>query len=154
MNYYQKAQEDGFSHRIIDMLIARSIGGNGDMEDCIRLFGNIVSDKDNPYSAYAYTNIGMLYLQRNDAENALLWYGKAIDEKMNYGGALGGAAIAHLLLHNFQQAEEFYRAAILNGAGSDAGYIKYYNDVKKTVKAERFTGKQNDSDNLQQPDVN
>ncbi len=66
---------------------------------------------------------------------------EAVKLHENYADALGGAAIANLLLHNYPEAEEYYHMAVLNQIRDTEKFKKYYNEVcsmeqKKTVSAE------------------
>lgn len=128
--YYDKASSLGMKTDVLTMLTARCKGEMGDMKEAKAIYDTI--DKKCPLSMFVRTDIGRLYLRRNDAENALKWYQESIDNHENYAEALGGAAIANVMLHNFDKAAELYKAALLNHIPDPKSYAAYY---KLTLEA-------------------
>ena len=53
--------------------------------------------------------------------------------------ALGGAAIAQNMLHNFKEGEELYRAAMLNNIEDPKTYSNYYKEIQAAVLLETHT---------------
>lgn len=128
--YYSKAAGLGMKSDVLTMLTARCRGEMGDMKEAQSLYESL-----SPKSAlrmFIRTDIGRLYLHRNDAENALKWYQDSINRHENYAEALGGAAIANVMLHNFDKAAEQYKAALLNHIPDPKSYAVYY---KLTLEA-------------------
>ena len=128
--YYDKAASLGMKTDVLTMLIARCKGEMGDMKEAKAIYDTI--DSKCPLSMFVRTDIGRLYLRRNDAENALKWYQESIDNHENYAEALGGAAVANVMLHNFDKAAELYQAALLNHIPDPNSYSAYY---KLTLEA-------------------
>lgn len=128
--YYNKAASLGMKSDVLIMLTARCKGEMGDMKEAQSLYDSLSAN--GPLRMFVRTDIGRLYLRRNDAENALKWYQDSINRHENYAEALGGAAIANVMLHNFDKAAEQYKAALLNHIPDPKSYAAYY---KLTLEA-------------------
>ena len=121
--YYESSKNFGFRNKVIDFLSARCAGSMGDIENALSLYNDVMYDQSTPVYQYVRTDIGKMYIKQDDAENALKWYQEAMDRHENYADAVAGAAIANLMLHNFDEAEKLYRKALLNRI--NIGFIQY-----------------------------
>lgn len=142
--YYNKAESCGFKNNIIKLLHARCYGSMGDTDEAIKLYNEILSDNRNYFSKYVRTDMGRMYLKMNDGENALKYFNEAIVKNENVSDALGGAAIANLMLHRMERGEELHRTALLNGIRDSKGYIAYYHEIKNAVLEEMEKEKRSD----------
>lgn len=139
IRYYEKAAETGFKHKILELFYSACLGENGDTDKAVTEAEKILADDENPYRFFVRTNIGRMYLKLNDAEKALIWYNEAIDKHENYALALGEAAVAHTMLHNFDKGEELYRAALLNNISNPDAYTEYYKRIQAAALSESHT---------------
>lgn len=139
MKYYDIAEKDGFDNPILRFFKARCVCSMGDTDEAVELYMKILSDENDIFRQYVRTDIGRMYLNANDAESALKWYSEAIDRHENYADALGGAAIAHTMLHNFKEGENLYRAALLNRIHDPDGYSDYYKRIQAAALTESHT---------------
>lgn len=139
MKYYEMAENDGFSNPILRLFKARCICSMGDSDEAVELYMEILSDENDIFRQYVRTDIGRMYLNANDAESALKWYNEAIERHENYGDALGGAAIAQTMLHNFKEGENLYRSALLNHIHDPDGYSDYYKRIQAAALTESHT---------------
>ena len=110
----------------------------GDIENALSLYNDVMYDRSTPVYQYVRTDIGKMYIKQDDAENALKWYQEAMDRHENYADAVAGAAIANLMLHNFDEAEKLYRKALLNRI--NIGFIQYYKEIKNAVSDKNKEG--------------
>ena len=94
------------------------------------------------YSSYAYINIGMAYIKKGDGEKALEAFKKSIDSKYDYANALGGIAIAYLLLGDLDTSFEYYEMAIVNRISDINDYKSYYDEIKQVAIAKINKAKQ------------
>ena len=132
---YDKARDAGFSASVLPLFTARCCAGNGDTERAKQIYGELL-DTNYEHSDIIRTEFGRMYLKLNDGENALKWFQEAIDRHENYADALGGAAIAQNMLHNFKAGEELYRAALLNNISDPKGYSNYYKNIQAAALLE------------------
>lgn len=128
MNYV-RAKELGFCNKVLPFLTARCTGENGDVDEALRLFAEVRSDRESSYADYVPTNIGSMFLSRNEPEKALEWFTEAINNRQDYASALGGAAIAHILLGNTEKSRELLEKALLNHVADPAAFINYYKSI-------------------------
>ena len=136
--YYKSSKNFGFRNKVIDFLSARCAGSMGDIENALSLYNDVMYDRSTPVYQYVRTDIGKMYIKQDDAENALKWYQEAMDRHENYADAVAGAAIANLMLHNFDEAEKLYRKALLNRI--NIGFIQYYKEIKNAVSDKNKEG--------------
>lgn len=134
--YYQFSKNLGFRNRVIDFLSARCAGSMGDVENALIMYNDVMYDESTPIYQYVRTDIGKMYIKQDDAENALKWYTEAMDRHENYADAAAGAAIANLMLHNFDEADRLYRTALLNRIKDVMGFTEYYKEIKNAVSME------------------
>lgn len=87
----------------------------------------------NPDADYYYTEIGMMYIKQEKAEQALEMFQFSIDNHMNYAFAVGGASIAMLLLKNFDESKKLFIKAIINNIYDPEGFKQYYSKVAEAV---------------------
>ena len=132
---YEKALEEGFTLPEMPVFIARCHAENGSTDRAVELMTELIDSKK-AYSERARYEIGMIYLKLNDGENALKWFDEAIRLRESYPEALGGAAIAHTILHHLQEGETFYRKALLNNIENSIGFTRYYKEVQAAVVLE------------------
>ncbi|HRU96838.1 MAG TPA: tetratricopeptide repeat protein [Ruminococcus sp.] len=134
--YYTKAKAKGFRNDILMLLHARCFAAMGDTDEAVKLYDSILSDDSNYFRKYVRTDMGRMYLKLNDGKKALKYFDEAINNRECYADALGGAAIAHLMLHEMDKGEELHRTALLNGIRDSKGYITYYHEIKSAVLEE------------------
>lgn len=137
--YYELATQQGLQHKILPLFYARCMGNMGDIDEAIELYTKILEDKNSDYRMFVRTDIGRMFLRLNDGEKALKWYEEAMEKRENYAEALGGAAIAYTMLHNFQKGEELYRAAMLNEISDAEGFADYFKKVQAAALLETHT---------------
>ncbi|NLT08130.1 MAG: tetratricopeptide repeat protein [Ruminococcus sp.] len=135
---YDKAADAGFNTPVLPLFTARCCIGNGDIERAKQIYNGLL-DTDYEHADMIRTEFGKLYLKQNDGENALKWFQEAIDRHENYADALGGAAIAQNMLHNFKEGEELYRAALLNNISDPVSYSNYYKEIQAAALLETHT---------------
>ncbi|MBR3282368.1 MAG: tetratricopeptide repeat protein [Ruminococcus sp.] len=135
---YDNAAAAGFSTPVLPLFTARCCIGNGDIERAKKIYGDLL-DTDYEHGYLIRTEFGKLYLKLNDGENALKWFQEAIERHENYADALGGAAIAQNMLHNFKAGEELYRAALLNNISDPVNYSNYYKEIQAAALLETHT---------------
>lgn len=133
LRYYEQAKMLGFSDKVLPFLTARCTGANGDTGEALELYRQVLSDRESPFRHYVRTDVGRMYIRRDEPEEAMKWYSEAMTKHQNYAEALGGAAIAKLLLHEFGEAEKLYRSAILNHIGDPVNFTAYYKEVRETA---------------------
>ncbi|MBQ8296273.1 MAG: hypothetical protein IJX77_00645 [Ruminococcus sp.] len=134
--YYEKAQQLGFSHDILPFLLARALGAMGDINEALDIYNTILFEDKNTYKMFVRTDIGRMYLHLSDGRTALKWYNEAIELHENYADALGGAAVAHTILHEFDKGEELYKSALLNHIKDPQGFTEYYKQVQAAALTE------------------
>ncbi len=137
--YYEMAVEYKLPHKILPLFYARCRGSMGDIDESIALYMKILEDKENDYRMFVRTDIGRMFLRRNDGKSALKWFEEAMEKRENYAEALGGAAVAHTILHNFKKGEELYREAMLNEISDAVGFADYYKKVQAAALLETHT---------------
>lgn len=135
---YDNAAAEGFSIPVLPLFTARCCIGNGDVERAKQIYSGLL-DTDYEHCDIIRTEFGKLYLKLNDGQNALKWFQEAIDRHENYADALGGAAIAQNMLHNFKAGEELYRAALLNNISDSVNYTNYYKEIQAAALLESHT---------------
>lgn len=150
---YQDSQKLGLKDDILPLLIARCTGYNGDVGEAVQLYTSILSNKKSPYRLYVRTDIGKMYLRENDASSAMKWFSEAIEHRQNYADALGGAAVAQAMLHHFKEADELYKAAIVNHISDSKGFTAYYKEVQAAALLETHKENTNNTDNNVSPDT-
>lgn len=132
---YEKADDKGFALPIMPLFTARCLSENGRTDSAMHIYKTILGS-DNEYSSLVRTEIGNMYLKLNDGETALKWFQEAIDNRENYAAALGGAAIANVLLRNFKEGEKLYQSALLNHIEDSVSYTRYYKEIQAAVLLE------------------
>jgi len=136
LKYYSQADLLGFSDKVLPFLTARCTGANGDTGEAVELYKQVLSDRESPFRSFVRTDVGMMFVKSDQPEEALKWYNEAISKHQNYAEALGGAAIASTLLRRFDDADKFFRMAILNHINNPVNFTAYYKDVRETVKTQ------------------
>ena len=143
---YEDSQKLGMNNNILPLLMARCTGSNGDTGEALQIYNSILSNKKSPYRLYVRTDIGKMFLRENDAATAMKWFSEAIEHRQNYADALGGAAIAQTMLHHFKEAEELYKAAIVNRINDSRGFTAYYKEVQAAALLESHADNNDSSD--------
>lgn len=138
--YYEKAQKMGLKHGILPFLYARCLWELGDTDESLRIYKSVMNDSNNIFRIYVRTAVGRHYLKDNKAAKALEWYNKAIEIRENYGEALGGAAIARTMIHEFDKGEELYRMALLNGIDDSKEFTSFFKEIQAAALSESFNG--------------
>ena len=138
---YERAAEQGFDNSILPFLLARCTGANGDTDEAIGLYKEVLGDEKSPFRNLVYNDIGRMYLDRNEPAEALGWYSKAIANRHSLAEAYGGAAIAQAMLGDITEGERLYREALLNHIKDPKGFTEYYRRIVDSVIHERETEK-------------
>lgn len=139
VKYFESAEQSRRAPKINSFFYARALGENGDTCEAAELFRKILADETNPYRIFVRCEAGRMYLQLNDGKTALEWFGEAMKNHEDYANALGGAAVAHTILHNFKDGEELYRQALLNHIDDPDGFTDYYKRVQAAALVETHT---------------
>ena len=132
---YENAVENGFSIPELPIFIARCYAENGGIKKAEELFIGLMRE-DYKYYSRIRCELGNMYLKLNDGETALKWFNEAIERREQYANALGGAAIAHILLHNPEKSEALYTQALLNHIEDSVGFTRYYKEIQAAVMLE------------------
>lgn len=135
LNCYENAEKYGFDIPELPIFLARCYAKTGNTAKALERFESVM-DSDKKYSDRMRVEIGRMYIKLNDGQTALKWFNEAIDRRESYANALGGAAIAHTLLHHFDKGEELYRMALLNNIDDPTGYTGYYKEIQAAVLLE------------------
>jgi len=133
LNYYEKAQEAGFSDDVLTFFKSRCLGNSGDTEQALLMYKDILNSK-NKYYLYVRTDIGRMYLDNRQPEEALKWYLEAVEKRENYAMALEGCAVAYLMLEDYEKSRDYYKYAILENPSDLEGFKAYYKEIRKAVK--------------------
>ena len=141
---YDEAIRMGFDEEIAYVFAARCEILTGGFEQALDYYNILIGR--NTELDYIYTDIGMLYLKRNDAQRALETFEKSIELKRNVVFARGGCALAYLLLDRPEESRRLFETAVLNGDEDVDGFKTYYNEVAeahgmKIVRKGAPTGK-------------
>ena len=139
VRYYEMAEQTGSAPEISGFFHARALGENGDTDEAAAKYEKILADENNQYRRYVRCDVGRMYLHLNDGEKALKWFSEAIEMHEDYANALGGAAVANTILHNFEQGEELYRQAMLNDINNPDNFTDYYKRVQAAALMETHT---------------
>lgn len=139
LKYYDDAERLGFSDGIMEIFRARCYAGMGELDVAVKKYKAILADKNNIFRSFVRTDVGGFYLERNEAEKALVWFEEAIDKRENYAEALGGAAIAHTMLRNFKKGEELCRTAMVNKINNPMEFLQRFKSVQASVMVESHT---------------
>ena len=134
--YYSRAKEQGFPDKVLPFLNARCTGANGDTDEAVKLYSEVLEDESSPFRIYVLTDIGRMYLKLDDPDTAMKWFSQAIEKRQNYAEALGGAAIAQTMLRNFSEGQRLYKEALLNHIKDPEGYSLYFKRIMNAVKTE------------------
>ena len=135
LNCYENAEKCGFDIPELPIFLARCYAKTGNTTKALETFTSLM-DSDKKYSDRMRVEIGRMYIKLNDGQTALKWFNEAIDRHESYANALGGAAIAHTLLRNFDKGEELYRMALLNNIDDPSGYTGYYKEIQAAMLLE------------------
>lgn len=139
VRYFEMSEKTCCAPKIGSFFYGRALGENGDTGEAEEVFRKILAEENNPYSIFVRCEAGRMYLHLNDGKNALKWFGEAMENHEDYANALGGAAVAHTILHDFQKGEELYRQALLNQITDPDGYTDYYKRVQAAALVETHT---------------
>jgi tetratricopeptide (TPR) repeat protein len=129
---YEKCLKTEFSAPFTELFLARCYASGGETAKAADIYRSLAGG-EGPLAPLARTEAGRMYLELNDGENALKWFGEAMDRRENYAEALGGAAIAYTLLHNMEKGEELFRLALLNHINDPDGFMSYFKSVQAAV---------------------
>ena len=132
---YDKANEYGFSIDAMPLFTAACCVKNGDIDRALDIYVNLLGT-NNRYADIVRTEIGHMYLELNDGENALKWFMEAVERHENYAEALGGTAVAMTMLHRIKDGEKYYRAALLNCIEDSENFTRYFKEVQAAVMLE------------------
>ena len=148
---YERAGDSGFDNPVLPFLKARCTGANGDTDEAVSLYSEVLEDVSSPFCNLVRNDIGRMYLDKNEPEKALEWYGQAIEKRESYPEALGGAAIANVMLGDVNTGEQLYRQALVNHIKDSAGFTEYYRKIlaaeMKRKETERQLSKLGRNDN-------
>ena len=133
LSCYERAAEQGFDNSILPFLRARCTGANGDTDEAIGLYNEILGDEKSPFRNLVYNDIGRMFLDRNQPAEALDWYSKAIENRHSLPEAYGGAAIAQLMLGDLDESDRLYRAALVSHIKDPNGFTEYYKRILGSV---------------------
>ena len=133
---YENALEKGFYIPELPIFIARCHAQNGYTEKAKQLYEELLTREDYQYSDRIRCEIGDMYLKLNEGQTALKWFEEAIQRHESYASALGGAAIAQIMLHNLKEGEALYRQALLNNIEDSIGFTRYYKEIQAAVMLE------------------
>ncbi len=139
---YERAEERGFRNRVLPFLKARCTGANGDTDEAVSLYREVLADAKSPFRNLVLNDIGRMYLDRSEPEEALKWYRQAIEKRESYAEALGGAAIANVMLGEINEGERLYRDALVNRIKDAEGFTEYYRRVLSAEIHRKETEKQ------------
>ena len=129
---YEKAEKNGVSLPFLPMYRAACCGRNGDVKGALEAYMKIL-DSDSEYAFIVRTEIGHMYLHMDDGENAAKWFHEAEERHENYAEALGGLALAYILLGKYEESEKYMRAAVLNRISNADDFIKHYKEVREAA---------------------
>lgn len=138
---YDRAAEQGFDNSILPFLRARCTGANGDTEEALNLYNEVLEDESSPFRNLVYNDIGRMYLDRNEPAEALKWYSRSIAKRHSLAEAYGGAAIAQVMLGEINEGERLYREALLNHIKDPKGFTDYYRRILNAVILEKETSR-------------
>jgi len=133
LNYYEKAQKSGFNDDSLIIFKSRCLGNSGDMEQALSMYRDILNSK-NKYYFCVRTDIGRMYLDNRQPQQALKWYLEAVEKHENYEIALAGCSLAYLMLKNYEKSRDYYKYAILENIDDLEGFKAYYKEVSEAVK--------------------
>lgn len=133
---YKNAQENGFYIPELPIFIARCYSINGDPKRAMAIYEDLLEKEDYKYSNKLRCEMGNVYLKEYDGESALKWFNDSIERHEDYANALGGAAIANVLLGHYEEAERLYKLAITHNIDNPVDFIKYYKGTVALQKDE------------------
>lgn len=133
---YKNAQENGFYIPELPIFIARCYSINGDPKRAMAIYESLMDEKNYKYSHKLRCEMGNVYLKEYDGEEALKWFNDSIERHEDYANALGGAAIANVLLGKYEEAEKLYKLAITHNIDNPVDFIKYYKGTVALQKDE------------------
>ncbi|WP_303823608.1 lipopolysaccharide assembly protein LapB [Ruminococcus flavefaciens] len=123
---YKNAQENGFYIPELPIFIARCYSINGDPKRAMAIYESLMEEDGYKYSNKLRCEMGNVYLKEYDGESALKWFSDSIERREDYANALGGAAIANVLLGHYDEAEKLYKLAIVHNIDNPVDFMKYY----------------------------
>ena len=135
--YYERAREQGFHDKVLPFLNARCTGSNGDTDEAVKLYTEVLGDENSPFRMYVLTDVGRMYLKLNQPAKAMEWFSEAIEKHYNYAEALGGAAIAQTMMKNLNEGQRLYREALINHIKDPEGFASYFKEVLDSVMLEK-----------------
>lgn len=143
VKYYDLAIENNFGSTDAYYNAARCCTANGMYAEAEDYYTRL--HKADPDADYYYTELGMLEIKKENAEKALQYFVYSIKNKYNYAIALGGAAVACLLLHRFDESRAYYCSAIVNDISDIDSFTTYYKSIAELVGYDPNTSVGNDS---------
>lgn len=123
---YEKAKENGFYIPELPIFIARCHVMNGDTARATAIYEQLMEENDYKYSGKLRCEMGNMFIFMDDGETALKWFSASINNHENFANALGGAAIAHVMMGDFEKGEACYRQAIMNNIDDAANFARFY----------------------------
>lgn len=127
---YETATEYGYSDKTINVFIGRAKELLGDFDEAVESYGKLIGN-DEP--DYIYTDIGLAYIRKGDGKKAIEAFENSISRKRNYATAVGGLALAYLLMGDMGKSTEYYMQAIVNNIHDKDDYKAYYNEIKQAA---------------------
>ncbi|MBQ9897987.1 MAG: hypothetical protein IJM44_00850 [Ruminococcus sp.] len=128
---YEKCLKTEFSAPFTELFLARCYASGGETARAEDIYRSLAGG--GPLAPLARTEAGRMYLELSDADNALKWFGEAMERRENYAEALGGAAIAHTIMHDIDKGEELFKLALLNHINDPDGFMSYFKSVQAAV---------------------
>ncbi len=137
VNCYQQSIDDGFDEPSAYIFAGRCCTAAGDFDRGEKYYDTLLEkrESDPKYAAnidYIYTDKGMLYIKKGDGKTAMEMFSLSIEKRMNYAFALGGCAIALLLLGDTESSKDYYARAVANNVDDLTGFKEYYKEVAQS----------------------
>lgn len=133
VQHYEESLACGFESGYRTLFHARSQMEAGMFEDAFATY-QLLLEKPIRGVTCIYTDIGMLFLRARNGEKAAQWFEASIERGENYPFALGGCALAQLLLGNEEKSKEYYEQALLNRMPDPEGFREFYEEIADFVK--------------------
>lgn len=129
--YFQEALDLGLTLNDTYLLAARCLTQNGRFDEAIEYY-KVLLERD-CYFDFIYTDMGITYLKKGDAEKALEEFGRSVDEGKNYSFALGGCSLAYLQMKNLDKSREYYQKALNCNMDDVDGFKVFYCNIAEAA---------------------
>ncbi|MFA6988995.1 MAG: tetratricopeptide repeat protein [Candidatus Gastranaerophilaceae bacterium] len=107
---------------------------NGQFENALKYYVNSASASENSLKYKAYNNIGLLYLDKNNTENALYYFKKAILDNPKSAYAYNNTGVIYLSQKDYKNARKFFNDALKNCANYSSAYNnRAVLDIRETM---------------------